>query len=311
MMAQRVPLTMGQDIHSTDLTEACPRKVLLRHEQKIEPVATTALFRGVLAGKCLEYLHTGLSFEQVREGVAGIANEVVSELAAEGRVPSDSVEKNLGQICHTVCFVAGQYEKQLMPLLGQCKLIGTELACRLTLGDIEFASHMDLVLRDTNNVLGYGPDRLIIADWKFRQHVPTKAYLARYHQFYLYWLMAMQGSVQAYPEVDGWIDYKENAQMIWVHLPNLEPYKRKITRHDDEGNLREYAKGEDRPVSSILRDVNYKVECASQMCHDLTERVNMMRAGFFPKIADTVGCTVCDAREFCTRADTVELLENQ
>ena len=94
-MTRRVPLTIGQDIHSTDLTEACPRKVLLRHEQKVEPVATTALFRGVLAGKCLEYLHAGLSSEQLCNGVVGIANEVVSELAAEGRIPSDAVEKNL------------------------------------------------------------------------------------------------------------------------------------------------------------------------------------------------------------------------
>ena len=311
---QRVPLTLGatSDIHTTDLTEPCLRKVLLRHEEKTEPIAQTALFRGLLAGKVLEHLHEWNSLDDSIEFVKSESvNMLVAELAAEGRQISDSVEKNIEAIQGEVIQMAELYAKRFMPLFSKCEVLGTELPCRVTIDGIRFASHLDLMVRDTHNTFGYGENRLLIIDWKWRQDAPTRAYLARNYQFYMYWLSALEGSILTYPAFDGWVKYEENAQLLWFHLPYLAPFKRKTTCKNENGDDVFFAKGDERPINNILRPVNYKIECVKQMREDLTERVKTMRSGFFPKSPDPVRCQVCDAREFCTRGDTPELLENQ
>ena len=310
-MRHRVPLTLApqNDIHTSDLTDSCMQRVLLRHEHKSEPVAPKALFRGLLVGKALEFLHKGASPDALRRGMHKVFKRVMDELSTEGREPSESVLKNRDELNKQVSDAVQHYDEQLMPLFRRCELIGTEVACRLKIGETNYASHLDLVLRDHDNVLGYGAGRLIIADWKFRQDVPTKAYLARNMQFCVYWLAALQGSLLAYPELDGWVDYAEDAQMLWVHLPNLFPYKRKTTKHINGENV-VFPKGSPRPVNTVLHKVNFRVDCADQVRGDLEDRVSTMRAGFFPKSPDPVGCAICDVRDFCTRGDTTELLEN-
>ena len=166
------------------------------------------------------------------------------------------------------------------------------------------------MLRDTKNVLGFGENRLIVIDWKWRIEAPTRAYLARNYQFYLYWLCCLKGKILACPWVDGWLEYGESPQMLWCHLPYLKPFKRKTTIKSEDGDDTVYTKGDERPIQNILRPVNYKQACANQMLDDLTERVNALRSGFYPKSADPIGCQICDAREFCTRGDTTELLED-
>lgn len=302
-----VPTAILGDIHTTDLTEPCLRKVLLRHQHKSEPVAPTALFRGLLAGKCLEVLHE----KGGKVDVMPLAEELKKELLSEGRMLSDAVEKNLADLCREVDDKLYAYTETLMPKFDKCQVIGTELPCRLNVNGIELASHIDLMVRDTDGVFGYGRGRLLVIDWKYRMETPTRGYLARNLQFSLYWLCALRGKILSYPFAGVWDEYQENAQMIWCHLPYLSPFKRKTTCKDIDGNSVTYLKGDQRPVNQIMRDVNFKTDCVSEIEKDLTERVEMMRAGYFPKSPDPVRCTVCDSREFCTRGDTPELLENK
>ena len=297
------------DIHSSDITEPCLRRVLLRHQNKCEPVAPTALFRGLLAGKALERLH--FAGDVKPEDYPDMWGALVHELSTEGREPSESVIRNkedmIVQVDTTVC----SYRERFMPLFDKCDVIGTELPCRVTFNEINFASHIDLLARDTNGVFGYGADRILCIDWKYRAEVPTRAYLSRNFQFAMYWLAILEGSVMTYPAFDHWETLGENAQMLWCHLPYLAPFKRKTTCKDADGNSVVYSKGDERPVNAIFRDVNFKTECIDSIKRDMTERVEVMRAGYFPKSPEPVRCTTCDSREFCTRGDTPELLENQ
>lgn len=306
---ESLPLTLLGDIHTSDLTEPCLRKVLLRHQQKAEPVAPTALFRGLLVGKWLEYIHEYDALPVDHEEL--IWNDLVAELESEGRQPSESVERNKDQIQADVSLVCEKYVERFMPLFRKCEVIGTELPCRTQIDDIKFASHVDLMLRDTDDVFGYGKGKLLIIDWKYRAEVPTKAYLSRNYQFAMYWLCALEGSIMTEPAFDVWEEFNEPAQMLWFHLPYLSPFKRKTTVKDLNGDPVVYMKGDERPISSILKDVNLKVEAIETIKSDIVERVQVMRAGYFPKSPEPVRCTVCDTRDFCTRGDTVELLENK
>lgn len=305
----RTPLSLSviSDIHTSDLTDTCPHKVLLKHEQKTKPVATTALFRGVLIGKILECVH-----EQNHQDINEEAFEdLVHELEGEGRIVSDAVLRNKDEILEEIGFVKLKYYEQLMPLFDQCELVGTELPCRVKIGDTSFASHIDLLVRDTSNVFGHGEQRLLCIDWKYRQVAPTKAYLSRHLQMYLYWLMILEGSVMAYKAVDGWVEYGEVPQMLWCHLPYLKPFARKTIIKDEDGSEVQYKKGDTRPIHNIMRPVNFKPEAINSMKADLLDRVAMMRSGFFPKIPDPVGCQICEAQDFCARGDTPELMENK
>ena len=285
------------------------RKVLLRHQGKSEPVAPTALFRGLLAGKALEKLH--FSGDVADHDYETIWSSLVAELATEGREPSESVASNRDTILGQVTTVVEAYKSRLMPLFDKCDVIGTELPCRLTIGEVNYASHVDLLVRDTDDVFGYGRGRVLCIDWKYREEVPTRAYLSRNLQFDMYWLAILEGSVMTFPAFDQWESLGENAQMLWCHLPYLAPFKRKTTCKDASGNAVTFFKGDDRPINNILRDVNFKTECIDSIKADMTERVEVMRAGYFPKSPEPVRCTTCDVREFCNRGDTPELLENK
>lgn len=304
-----LPLTLLGDIHTSDMTEPCLRRVLLRHQQKSEPVAPTALFRGLLVGKWLEYIHEYKSLPVDHEEL--IWNNLVTEIESEGRQPSDSVERNREQIQSDVYLVCERYLDRFMPLFNQCEVIGTELPCRTEIEGIKFASHIDLMVRDTNGVFGYGEGKLLIIDWKYRADVPTRGYLSRNYQFAMYWLCALEGSIMTEPLFDVWEKFDEPAQLLWCHLPYLFPFKRKTTVKDLDGNPVVYTKGDERPISSILKDVNFKTQAIEMIKYDIIERVQVMRAGYFPKSPEPVRCTVCDSRDFCTRGDTAELLENQ
>ena len=287
--------------------------MLLRHEQKIRPAATTALFRGLLAGRALEFVHRGENYDSMRKGMGLISIALSREIEQEGRVLSDSVTKNMESIQDDVLKIVEQYTTRFMPLFDQCEFIGTELPCRISIDGTNYASHLDLLVRDTNNVFGYGQGRLLCIDWKFRQDAPTKAYLSRNLQFFLYWLTIKEGSVMAYPAVDGWVDYNEAPQMIWCHLPNMKPFGRKTTSKDENGNPVVYSKGDERPITSIFREVNFldDLNVISEMKQDMADRVEMMRSGFFPKSPDPVGCQVCEAQDFCSRGDTPIIMERQ
>tara|TARA_R100000458_G_scaffold39271_1_gene36772 strand:+ start:3200 stop:3979 length:780 start_codon:yes stop_codon:yes gene_type:complete len=230
------------------------------------------------------------------------------DLEDDRREMTDSVVKNMGNILKEVEAVAGQYSTLLREKFERTDLIGCEVPCKMKIGDIEFASHTDLMVRDSGNAFGFGKDRLLIFDWKWRQDVPTKAYLARNLQFATYWLMANQGTFL----VEEWAGYcpienAEDAKLVWIHLPYLKPFGRKTVVKDDDGTEREFLKGDTRPISSVLRHANYLPEHKEEITQAIVNRVEMYKSGFFPANPEPAKCHLCEAESFCYRFDTTPL----
>ena len=313
------------EIHSTDLTDGCPRRVQLRWEGKLLPHAPTALVRGMLAGSSCEhlhkqYLHTDDCHVWPDEQIEDLAKKSVSvgwdeterSLIEDGRIITDSVERNIETIKAEVQKVLVSYIKNLGPLFLQTTLLGCETPCRMVLesdGEVyTFASHTDLIVRDPENAFGFGKGRVLIMDWKWRMEAPTKAYLSRNLQFAMYWLMGIQGKFK----LQDWSGFTsipdcENPQMVWLHLPYLKPYNRKTIAKDKEGREVVYKKGDTRPISSTLRAVNFLPENMERVAKTLVNRVDMYKAGFFPAIPEPVRCANCEAESFWTRFDTAPI----
>jgi len=295
-------------IHSTDLTDSCPRRVLLRWEGKLLPHAPTALVRGMIAGASCQFMHETNTWDDAAAAVAWGLEQTKRDLIQDRREMTDAVEKNLDEILEEIEKVVEQYSLRFADKFSQTVFIGCETPCKMKLGDTEFASHTDLIVRDSGNAFGYGKDRLLIFDWKWRKDAPTKAYLARNMQFAMYWIMANQGEFL----VEEWAGYRPipnatDAKVIWVHLPHLKPYGRKTVVKDDDGTEREYKKGDTRPTHSVLRYANFMPEHRDAVIAAIQKRVDMYKAGFFPATPDPAKCHLCEAESFCHRFDTSPL----
>ena len=99
----------------------------------------------------------------------------------------------------------------------------------------------------------------------------------------------------------------QNAQLIWLHLPNLKPYTRKTVTFDDKSEQREFVKGDDRPLRAVMKTTQYTEDDTSHIERALVDRVNMYKAGFFPTIPEPTKCALCEAESFCPRFDTTPL----
>lgn len=296
------------EIHTTDLTDSCPRRVLLRWEGKLLPHAPTALVRGMVAGSACRFMHETGSWNDAKSATAWGLWQTQKDLEEDRREMTDAVVKNMETMLKEVEVMAEQYSLRFRDLFSRTDLVGCEVPCKMTIGDTEFASHTDLMVRDSGNAFGFGKDRLLIFDWKWRQDVPTKAYLARNMQFATYWLMANQGTFL----IEEWAGYcpignAEDAKLIWVHLPYLKPFGRKTIVKDDEGKEREFSKGDTRPIRTILRHADFLPEHRQEIIDAITHRVEMYKAGYFPASPEPAKCHLCEAESFCYRFDTSPL----
>lgn len=305
------------EIHSSELTASCMRKIYHRSMGEISGEATTALYRGLVAGRAMELLHQD-GFDQDPSHVTiAAAADTQKQLAAENRILSDAVENNQQDVLAQVTEAVVLYQDRFGGKFEKCEFIGAEVPARYTLdyGGVkkEFASHFDLMVRDTENVFGHGSGRLIVFDWKWREATPSHQYLARNMQFALYYLMVLEGSVGVNLDAGelGWIDFDEPPVLIWFHLPALMPYKRKTRSKNDLGEEQEFVKGDLKPTRSILHPVLYEPTQVSQIKEELAMRVKMIENDFFPLNPDPVSCRICDAEAFCTRFDTAHIGDSQ
>ncbi len=295
------------EIHSSELTASCLRKVRHRLNGEVEAVATTALYRGLVAGRCCELFHE-MGFDQDPSSVTvAAAADIQKQLAHENRMLSESVENNRQDILAEVTMVADLYRERFGPLFERCTFIGAEVPARLSFDGLDFASHLDLVVRDAENVFGYGRNRIIVFDWKWRMEQPSHQYLARNMQFALYYLMVKDGKLKCGPEGFDWVDFGEPPVLVWFHLPSLKPYSRRTTAYNDQGEEQEFVKGDYRPRRSILYRVEYDENQDQAIRDELVSRAAMIENNVFPLNPDPVSCRICEAEAFCTRFDTAQL----
>lgn len=290
------------------LTDACPRRVQLRIEGKTTLAVPTALYRGVLVGEVLREYHQTGKWDLDPAMVTGVTDVAVrTQFLREGRIFTEAVEKNSEEIRTEVAGITALYIDRFAARFQQAQLIGCELPCRLTLNKVKFASHIDLMFRDTDGSLCGEPGRLVVWDWKWRQDSPTRAYLARNLQLSLYWLMVKTGSICASTTFDLWKDFGEAPIVMWCHLPALKPFSRATVVQDDDGTERQYVKGEFRPERSIIRDCGFKDTMQPWIEEEILKRVKLMKTGLDIAIPDPIGCHLCECEPWCRRFDTAEL----
>jgi hypothetical protein len=314
--------------HTTDIAANCPRQALCRLRGEFDPAVSTALFAGLLAGHCCEALHVlGMWDERhISAAVAHARITVAETLAKEGRVLTEAVEKNMADIVRKVETTCLEYVRRYGPRFLACELIGTEIPCRLTHNGRLYESHMDILFRDPSAVWGFGDDALFCDDTKMttieirardltdpnnktysiepkEQGNITYDYLARNLQMGLYKAMIRLGELC----IGGiWVRFNELAVMRYVHLPSLKPFAMKTTCKGEDGEDREYKKGDQRPDYMVNRVITHREENIPLILATIDERARMYEAGFWPTNPSPIGCHVCGSKDWCARFDRVE-----
>ena len=310
-----------EEWHTTDLSDHCPARVKLRLQGKISNRAPTAMVRGMFAGSALEWLHAhkpdswGTEDCPVWKAIDYGAYALRKSVEEDNRILTDAAEKALkAELPDELEVVLEAYIRRLGPLFAKTNYLGTEIPIRCERDGIKFASHLDLVFYDTDNVFGCKDEGhegagATVFDWKWRKDTPSKAYMARNQQFLLYWLACKHGRVQISEEAGEkiWFCLDEYPGMAWVHLPSLKPYTRRVITKDDEGQEREFKKGDDRPLRQVVRVIKFEPSVATKAMERLCKKVEMYKDGYWPQNPDPVGCGICEAEDFCTRYDTVSL----
>jgi len=300
------------EIHTGMLTDKCPRRVQLRIEGKARNEAPSALFRGVLIGEVLRSVHENGAWQNdeafIGDLVALCEAKVRKQMAEENRMLTDAVETNLAEMREEIVRHVGWYIERFGARFKVSTLIGCELPCRMKIGKVKFASHLDLVFRDDSGLFG-NKGGIVVWDWKMRQEAPTRAYLSRNLQLGLYWLMVQEGSICVSPELEVWNTFGEVGTAAWVHLPYLKPFGRATVVKDDEGVEREYAKGDTRPDSAIIRECGFRDGAQEKLKSEILMRVEIMRRGLDIAVPDPTGCHLCECEPWCDRFDTADIKE--
>jgi hypothetical protein len=296
-----------KEIHSSDLTASCMKFVQLRLQGKLRPAATTALFRGLVMGEALRYLHERVLHNGSEEPALYtlLVNEAVATvrktLTDEGRTPTDAVETNMNEIVSDIGMFMENYYQRFKERFAASQFLGCEVPVRWKFAPRmpEFASHIDLLIRDRNGML-------VFIDWKLREQAPTHAYLSRNLQFASYYGCCLEGKFLLNDGLSSeWKRFGEESIGVWLHVNHLAPFGRKTKCEDDRGMEREFVKGDDRPTRMSWREVEYHSNSIEMIRGQLMERVRLLKRDIFPSNPDPVGCTLCEAESFCPRFDTV------
>jgi hypothetical protein len=295
-----------KEIHSSDLTAGCMRYVQLRLQGKVKPVATGALFRGLVAGEALRYLHERVLHDASASDpalftpfVTEAIDSVRKTLKDEGRQISEATEASMSDTASDIAMFCENYHRKLKARFARCQFLGCEVPVRWKFAPRmpEFASHIDLLLRDEAG-------RLVFLDWKLRETAPTWHYLSRNMQFGCYFGCCLEGKFLLNDGLSTeWKHIGEESRGVWLHVNHLAPFGRKTTCEDDRGIEREFVKGDDRPMRMAWREVEYSPGAVENIRAELMMRVKMMKKDQFPTNPDPVGCSLCEAESFCTRFD--------
>lgn len=279
------PLT----VQTTPLMANCLRSVQLRREGKIIGGTGEALFKGVLGHEMLQrrLLGTGIP-------TSDLVAWTIQKQRDENMPCSASVIENATKYAAEVELVVEQYMKRVAPSIAT--LIGCELPIRCTINidgeQVEFQSHIDVLYRDTEGWL-------TIADFKFRDESATRPYLERNMQLGMYWYAARHGSIRIEESMDLWVQYVEPVRCVLVDMWGFKPYSRKTAYIDDNGEPQEGAKGDTRPLHTIVKHCNFQDAAEGWLIEELTTRVRMMRANLWPMNPSPQGCMTCQSRPHC------------
>jgi len=280
------------EVHTTDLMTACPKLVQLRHEGKTIKEAPGAMFLGSLFHEAARILHERSLWAEDETGIVAESLGTVLEMyRSEGKLPTPAVMNNLDGHAATVARWIGLYSERFAGYFARCKVLGLEVPVRCSIDvdgyPVEFASHMDILFRDEHGMLCFW-------DWKTGEDSPAQAFLERNMQLGMYAYSLLAGTVRIFDE---WESMGELALGAWIHVRNLAPYSRATQAKDDAGEKRQFVKGDQRPLRSVVREQMYTN--LAPVVDQFATRVRMYRAGLFPAFADPEACRYCEGRMAC------------
>lgn len=275
------------EIHTSDLVSPCHRRVKLRHEGKVLGVCPGAMYRGILFHQAAQWFHeTG-----ELPAMTNVDLAVRETLKAERRALTEAANANSGDTCKEVGLLIDIYSRRFAQWFGASKVIGCELPVRATIDvdgePAEFASHIDILYRDPHG-------NLCVWDWKTGDTEYETEYAHRSLQSGMYYHAIAHGSVRVEGE---WLDMGEGPHVAFVEIDNLKPYGKKQKAKNDQGVEVEFQKGDDRPLSSIVREV--LVTNPDAIIEEFSTRVRMMRAGLFPTNPSSDACRSCESAKWC------------
>lgn len=291
--------------HSSDLTNPCKRAVYHRHRGEFEPVATTALVRGLAAGHALAEIHLTNKWPTTPDEALACADfgliATVKQVQSEGRPISESVEKNMAELTQEIGAMIGHYSRRQKDYFAKCKVVGCEVPVRMAL-DIpgreepaQFESHLDLLF--------YDPDgQLVVRDWKAHDEPAGFDYLGRNAQMCLYFLVITEGWCKVGNSGDDtfdWVNYGVYPMMQWFDLSQLRVYSRKTTITNWDGSQTTYEKGEDRPMATVCRQWMFHPDKINEMKAELARHVVLGDAGIWLMNPDKVRCFLCESKKWC------------
>ena len=281
------------EIHTSDLSAECLRSVELRWEGKVDGEMPGAMVRGSLWHYAAEDWHALLGSNGVPEPKVCVANAIQKlhdEAAKSNRPMTAAALRNLEETKAEVIELLGHYSRRFIDIFDNeaTKVIGCEVPIRYEFevdGEpVMFASHLDLLFRNEAGIHCW--------DWKTGEDSPTYDYLNRNMQLAMYALALRHGEVL----VGGWWTRMEQwPSLSWCHVNNLAPYRRAVTLGDGT----KFAKGDLRPLQSVLMPADIREEAEPAIRRELQMRVRMIRAGFFPTNPTEKGCFVCPSKAHC------------
>lgn len=285
-----------EEWHTSDLNNPCMMAVKLTREGKLMATGTTALWRGQVAGRTLERVHTEELWdpELLAQVIHTSGDEVTDQLIREGRPPTKAVLDGRGEVQKEIEKHLHHYVTRFGPWFrNHTELVGCELPMRveLEMGEhkVKFATHIDLLVRDNKG-------QLVIVDWKWRKDTPTMAYLGRNLQFGLMYLGVAYGHVMLPDPLIGWTTFGEFAECAWFDLATCKPYG--TSKKDDKGGYL-FKKGESRPWKRIMKRWSFSPEREEWMIQQIRLRVALADAGVWMMTPDPLGCEFCECNNQC------------
>ena len=293
------------ELHTSDF-DPCPARALLRREGKLTGESGTALFRGLTAHCALEELHKNPD-ELIAAHIKQASTKVINQMEEEGRTPTDAVMTNLTDISREIGVVLEAYRRRILPITCTWKLLGTELPVYWQLNDdIHLSSHIDALFLTEEG-------RAIVWDWKWRKDALAVSDLARNLQLACYFGAICDGVISL-PDFrlmsnwdsdeDGW--YWQTGEFLtptvaWIDLPSRKPYTRKTQAKNDSGEVVTFSRGDDRPISRVIRSVTHHPEQIENIKQAAVQRAMMLMSGnpiYIPQ-----GCSHCECEPWCPRFD--------
>lgn len=280
------------ELHTSDLTASCLKRAELRLRGQVFAETQTATATGQLFHELASAWWSGTATSDSNLEAFDVCARRACD---EGQRFSEAVMKNRAEIEGKATEWMRLYEARFNALREAVQVVGVEVPIRWTL-DVDgepqdFASHIDLVYRING--------RLRVRDWKTGEEAPHFAYLRRNLQLGLYWLMVKEGEVCLDAGLDYWVPLDEWCGIEWVHVRNLEPYKKACPGINDAGEPVNWKKGDLRPMRQVVRAVEYVPAQAEALKEELRTRVRMVRAGHWPMQPDPVGCGLCQSKMHC------------